>query len=223
MARGEQLSCGLRRLGALVLVTATLPGCAGGDARSQEAVAPSSAGTGSTPAPPPGPAPAPRGGGIPPVDPSQTPRDAVPDELREQLIPEGVPFVSTGEPADPEQLKVVERWLSALTNADIPAAADTFADGAKVQNLTQPLILADRVDRIAFNRAFPCGAEVSAASSVEGYLIVIYRLTDRKGSGCDGPGGSAASTIKVEKDRMTEWFRLPNPLDERPEGPGQLS
>ncbi|MBA2348749.1 MAG: hypothetical protein H0V81_10690, partial [Solirubrobacterales bacterium] len=150
-------------------------------------------------------------------------KGSIPEELRRQLIPDGVPFLSTGEPADPDELEVVERWLAALTNADIPAAADTFADGAKVQNLTTPVVLADRGERITFNRSFPCGAEVSAASSVEGYLIVIYRLTDRKGSGCDGPGGSAASTIKVEKDRMTEWYRLPNPLDSGPEGSDEIS
>lgn len=147
----------------------------------------------------------------------------MPPALLEQLVPKGVPTRSTGAAADPEQLKVVQRWLAALTNADIEAAADTFADGAVVQNLTAPLKLEDRSARITFNRSFPCGAEASAASSVKGYLIVVYRLTDRRGSGCDGPGGSAASTIKVEGGRMTEWYRLPNPAGGRSEGPGQIS
>lgn len=147
----------------------------------------------------------------------------MPRALLEQLVPKGVPSRSTGEAADPEQLKVVRRWLAALTNADIEAAADTFADGAVVQNLTAPLKLEDRAARITFNRSFPCGAEASAASSVKGYLIVVYRLTDRKGSGCDGPGGSAASTIKVANGRMTEWYRLPDPVGGRSQGPGEIS
>ena len=219
MARGEQCT-GFPLAGALAAAAVlALAGCGGGDAPPEQASTPKTSGTKPAPAP----KPAPRPGSVPPVDPSATPKDAVPPAVLARLVPEGVPFRSTGAAADPEQLKVVQRWLAALTNADLEAAADTFADGAVVQNLTAPLKLTDRAARIGFNRTFPCGAEASAASSVKGYLIVVYRLTDRKGSGCDGPGGSAASTIKVEKGRMTEWYRLPNPAGERDRGSGQIS
>lgn len=223
MARGEH-STGFHRAGMLAAAALlALAGCGGEDATPKQASTPTSSGSTPAPAPKPAPAPAPRDGSVPPVDPSATPEGAVPPAVLKQLVPDGVPSRSTGAAADPEQLKVVQRWLAALTNADIEAAADTFADGAVVQNLTAPLKLEDRAARITFNRAFPCGAEASAASGVKGYLIVVYRLTDRKGSGCDGPGGSAASTIKVEKGRMTEWYRLPDPIDDQPQGPGEIS
>lgn len=151
----------------------------------------------------------------PPADPGR-------ERLLELLVPKGVPTEAAGQRADPDDLAVVERWLAALTQGDIPAAAETFADGTVVQNLRPPVRLADRADRIAFNEQFPCGAEIVDASSVQGYLVVTYRLTDRVDSPCDGPGGTAAGTIKVEGGKMTEWYRLPDPAGseaDEPAGP----
>lgn len=144
--------------------------------------------------------------------PTRTPKPTDPGQqkLLRLLVPKGVPTSAKGQPADPGDLAVVKRWLAALTNGDIPAAADTFADGAVVQNFQALQRLRNRGERIAFNAGFPCGAELSTASSVRGYLVVTYRLTDRKDSGCDGPGGSASGSIKVEHGRMTEWYRLPD-------------
>ena len=156
----------------------------------------------------------------PPSDPgTPAPQDEPdPQDLLSLLVPKGVPTEAGGQPADREDLAVVRRWLAALTQADIAAAADTFADGTVVQNLQPPMRLPDRAARIAFNEQFPCGAEIVDASSVKGYLVVTYRLTDRVDSPCDGPGGKAAGTIKVEGGKMTEWYRLPDPPQE-PEAP----
>ncbi len=155
----------------------------------------------------------------PPADPSPGPQiEPDPRDLLSLLVPKGVPTEADGQPADPEDLAVVKRWLRALSQGDIQAAAGTFADGTVVQNLQPPMRLPDRQARIAFNEQFPCGAEIVDASSVKGYLVVTYRLTDRVDSPCDGPGGTAAGTIKVEGGKMTEWYRLPDPPQE-PEAP----
>lgn len=135
------------------------------------------------------------------------------------LVPEGVPTEPGERPADREQLAVVEAWLRALTQGDVEAAADRFADGAVVQNGEPSVRLPDRAARIAFNSGFPCGAEVAASSSVDGYLVVTYRLTDQVDSRCDGVGVKAAGAIRVEDGRMTEWYRLPN----LPTEPGEAS
>ena len=155
-----------------------------------------------------------------PTDPGAQPEDDPPtdrEELLRLLVPEGVPTEADGQPADPADLAVVKRWLKALQQGDIAAAADTFADGTRVQNLRPLMRLRNRAARRAFNAGFPCGAEIVDASSVRGYLVVTYRLTDRVDSPCDGPGGTAAGTIKVEGGRMTEWYRLPDP----PQEPGE--
>lgn len=199
----------VRRAQTAVLVVAGLAfaGC-GDKAAPERAAAPDA--TTERPAPAPAPAPAPETSPAPAPDPR---------ELLKLLVPKGVP-TAPGGPAVPEDLAVVKRWLAALTQGDIEAAADTFADGTLVQNLRAPTRLADRADRLAFNRQFPCGAEIVDASSVKGYLVVTYRLTDRVDSPCDGPGGRAAGTIKVEGGRMTEWYRLPDPAQAgEPAGP----
>lgn len=183
------------RTAALAAVCLALAGCGAKATPEPRASAPATT-QGTTPAPP------------PTTTPDRT--DPGQQKLLRLLVPKGVPTSAKGQPADPADLAVVKRWLAALTRGDIPAAADTFADGAVVQNF-QPLEkLPNRAARIAFNEGFPCGAELSTASSVKGYLVVTYRLTDRKDSGCDGPGGSASGTIKVEAGRMTEWYRLPD-------------
>ena len=158
---------------------------------------------------------------LPPTDPNRPGAEPDPKDLLSLLVPKGVPTEANGQPADPEDLAVVKRWLRALTQGDLEAAADTFADGTVVQNLQPPMRLRDRAARVAFNAQFPCGAEIVDASSVKGYLVVTYRLTDRVDSRCDGPGGKAAGTIKVEDGKMTEWYRLPNPpgAPEPPAGP----
>ena len=149
-----------------------------------------------------------------------SPAQPDPRDLLSLLVPKGVP-TEPGGPADREDLAVVKRWLAALTMGDIEAAADVFADGTLVQNLRPPVRLADRADRLAFNAGFPCGAEIVDASSVKGYLVVTYRLTDRVDSSCDGPGGRAAGTIRVKDGRITEWYRLPDPAEQpsEPAGP----
>lgn len=207
-----------RRVQAAVLAAAlvALSGCGdkAGPERADQA-------PGSKPATPgradqaPGPTPAAPG---PPTDPPADPSTPAPRNERDPLslvAPKGVPTEPGGQPADPEDLAVVKRWLAALTRGNFDAAADTFADGTVVQNLGPPMRLPDRAARIAFNEQFPCGAEIVDASSVKGFLVVTYRLTDRVDSRCDGPGGKAAGTIKVEGGRMTEWYRLPDP----PQGP----
>lgn len=167
-----------------------------------------------------------RGDVVPP--PTTTPRRPAPttpipptDPADPYSVPEGVPTTPGGK-ADLRALAVVERWLAALTQGDIPAAADTFASGAIVKNFGPAVRLRTRSERIGFNALFPCGAEIVEATTRRGYLLVTYRLTDRRGSPCDGPGGSAAGVIKVEADRMTEWYRLPDPGTDSEEEPGPV-
>ncbi len=187
-----------RRPALLVAAVLALAGCGKDDAPTKSAAAPATAAPKSDGATPPG--------RPMPTEPGQK-------ELFEALVPKGVPTQANGQPAKQADLAVVKRWLAALTQGDIPKAAGTFADGAVVQNLNPPVILEDEAARLAFNAGFPCGAEIVTASSVKGYLIVTYRLTDRESSACDGPGGSAAGAIKVEGGKMTEWYRLPDPQD----------
>ena len=203
------------------MAVAALAGCGGGSSPPSTAAQAPATASPSTPSRP--------------TPPTRSAKVRSPQEraLLELLVPEGVPTRADGQPARTADVAVVQRWLAALTHGDIQAAADTFRDGARVQNFQRPKRLRDRAARIAFNEQFPCGAELATASTVRGYLVVTYRLTNRTDSPCDGPGGTAAGTIKVTGSRMTEWYRLPDPpkaaaddapspavLRPRPSGPG---
>ena len=198
----------------LAVALLALAGC--GDKASPVASAPTSVAPRATPA-------APRTTPPPAPGTSTTPPGASPaPSARPPFVPRGVPLESAGQPADPADLAVAKGWLSALAHGRIAAAAAAFADGAVVINATPPLTLSNRRERIVFNLSFPCGAEVVDASSVKGYLLVTYRLTDRVGSKCDGAGGTAFGAIRVKGGKMTEWYRLPDPPQAPDAGAGPV-
>jgi hypothetical protein len=141
------------------------------------------------------------------------PRSGVRPAPSPYVPPAGTPSRGTGA-ADPARLRVIRRWVRELRQGDIPAAADTFADGALVQNGSPVFRLRSRAERRLFiDEAFPCGARIAdARRAPRSFTIVSFTLTPRVGGSCPGPGGgSAAAAIRVEGGRITEWYRLPDP------------
>jgi limonene-1,2-epoxide hydrolase len=140
-----------------------------------------------------------------------TPRGA-PDQPRLPGLPEGVPTSADG-PAPAGSEPVIRAWLSAVRRADFEAAADTFADGARVQNGGPVMRLDSRARAILWNAALPCGATLTEVGGAKGYAVVEFRLTDRRGSSCgSGKGAPAYGAIRVEDGKITEWYRLPDPV-----------
>jgi hypothetical protein len=58
---------------------------------------------------------------------------------------------------------------------------------------------------------------VRHVGGAQGYAIVRFRLTQRKGADCGtGTGHTARSAIRVKDGHITAWYRLPeNPNDPR--------
>ena len=166
-------------------LVALLAGCGGSsnDADQARTVGPR---TDTVPAPPPG-----------------TERD--PREL-----PAGVPLRASGD-ADPARAKVIRAWSAAMRASDVEAANALWAPPAKVQNGTPVLTLETRAAIGVFNGSLPCGSVVTSAGGAPGgFTIATFRLTDRKGSKCDGAGNTARTAILVRDDRIVEWYRLPD-------------
>jgi len=183
---------------AVLAAAAALGGCggSGGDAPSDDAA--------QQDAPPPAgrtaPVPAPAPDGAPPAAP------AVPG------LPRGVPTSPDG-PAPAGSERVIRTWLAAVRRADFAAAAATFAPDARVQNGGPVARLRSRAQAVAWNAALPCGATLANAGGASGYAIVEFRLTDRRGSRCgSGTGAPAYGAIRVRGGRITEWYRLPDPV-----------
>jgi hypothetical protein len=129
-------------------------------------------------------------------------------------LPADVPMKPTGK-ADPEQVKVIEAWSSALRRGDVTGASATWAVPSKVQNGSPVLTLSSRMDVRIFNDALSCGSVVTSAGAADGgFTIATVRLTQRKGADCGtGTGHSARTAILVRDGKIAEWYRLPDDPD----------
>lgn len=125
-------------------------------------------------------------------------------------MPSGVPKTADGGTADQISVRVIKKWLGALSASNIPRAARFFANPSKVQNGTTVITLHSLGERAYFNEAFPCGARATRLQHAEdGFTIVDFVLTQRPGGSCGGgTGGTARSAIKVVDGHISEWYRL---------------
>jgi hypothetical protein len=120
--------------------------------------------------------------------------------------------------ADPADASVVRRWSAALRHGELARAAGYFAQPSKVQNGTPVITLHSRVERLAFNASFPCGAVPTRYGAAAGFTIVTFRLTERVGGDCHGAAGHRArSAIRVSHGRIAEWYRLADPPKQTPQ------
>jgi hypothetical protein len=108
------------------------------------------------------------------------------------------------------EVSVIKRWADELRAGDIVAASERFALPSVVQNGTGPLRLTSRREVEAFNRSLPCGARLTAATSLGKYTIAAFVLTERPGEGLCGNGvGEQAKTAFVIRDGLiTQWRRV---------------
>ena len=128
-------------------------------------------------------------------------------------LPAGVPLRPSSD-ANPARAKVIQAWSAAMRAGDIAAANALWASPAKVQNGTPVLTLETRAAIGIFNGSLPCGSVVTSTGGAPGgFTIATFRLTDRRGSKCDGAGNTARTAILVRDDRIVEWYRLPDDPD----------
>ncbi len=176
-----------------VLLAALAAGCgSGGDARDDGA-------------------PAPRADREPP--PAQTTPDAEPTPPPDAGgLPREVPTVPSG-PAPKGAERVIRSWAAAVREAEMDRAAGFFAVGARVQNGGPVERLRTRASAVKWNSALPCGATLTAIRGSRGYAIVEFQLVNRSGALCgSGRGAAAFGAIRVRDGRITDWFRLPDPV-----------
>lgn len=109
----------------------------------------------------------------------------------------------------PEQ--VARAWSAALDRSDDKAAAALFAPGAEIIQ-SGSYILRGRKDAVAWNAALPCGGTiVSVQRQSRTEVLLVFRLGDRPGHACDGPGQTAAAIFRVVDGKITLWHQVPPP------------
>jgi len=115
---------------------------------------------------------------------------------------------ATGE-ADPQDLRVIEGWSSALREGDVEAAARYFATPSTAEN--GPLLIQIRSlrDAVAFNESLPCGAKVISARTEGDLTSATFRLSERPGGSCGpGAGGKASTSFEIQDGKIVEWRRI---------------
>jgi hypothetical protein len=126
---------------------------------------------------------------------------------------------------DPEAVKVIDEWSDALRGGDVNKAASYFKLPSIAQNGTPPINLETRADVIEFNKALPCGAELTRAEPQGEFVVATFELTERPGPGECGPGvGETARTAFVIEDgKIAEWVRaVDEPGGAEPEATGPI-
>jgi hypothetical protein len=125
--------------------------------------------------------------------------------------------------ASPADVEVVRQWADTLRHGNIAGATALFALPSKVTNGTPLLTLKTRRQVRVFNTALPCGARLLTVTAHHGYLIAVFRLTDRTGPGairpCQGKGNKAATAFKIAKGHIVEWRRVVLPGEKGSSGP----
>ena len=124
--------------------------------------------------------------------------------------------------ADPEEVRVIEEWSSALREGDVEGAAGYFQLPSIAQNGTPAVELKTREDAIAFNRALPCGAELIEAVTDGPFTVATFELTERPGEGkCGtGVGETARTAFLIDDGSIARWIRAADePVLERPDEP----
>jgi limonene-1,2-epoxide hydrolase len=109
----------------------------------------------------------------------------------------------------PEQ--VARAWSADLNRSDDKAAAALFAGNARVvQNGT--ILLLGRGDAVRWNAMLPCGGTIlSVTRQARDEVLVVFRLEERPGHACDGPGQTAAAVFRVVGGKITLWHQVPPP------------
>ncbi|HEX8156979.1 MAG TPA: hypothetical protein VF526_06290 [Solirubrobacteraceae bacterium] len=135
-------------------------------------------------------------------------------------LPAYVPTRSEGG-GERRAIEVIRGWSEALRLGDIDRASSFWGLPAKIQNATPVLTLRSRDDVRAFNLSLTCGAILTAAGKAKEFTILNMRLAARRGADCgSGVGRPARTAIRVQRDKIVEWYRLPDdPQEPRPAPP----
>jgi hypothetical protein len=111
--------------------------------------------------------------------------------------------------ADPDDVEVIDEWVSRLREGDVAGAAELFAVPSVAENGSLPIEIDDARDARLFNASLPCGAILVRAETRDEFTIATFRLTERPGPGTCGTGaGTAARTaFLIEDGLIIEWRR----------------
>jgi hypothetical protein len=111
---------------------------------------------------------------------------------------------------------VARAWSKAINAGDDEAAGDLFARDARVVQQARVVRLHTHADAVAWNAALPCSGRIVAVAARSDAATVTFRLGDRPGSRCDGPGATVRALFLVRDGKIVLLHQLAGPA-----APGQ--
>jgi hypothetical protein len=114
-----------------------------------------------------------------------------------------------GARSSPES--VARAWSAALDHNDNEAAANLFADDAKIVQGGE-MVLRDHAAAVNWNATLPCGGTIlSVTTQSKTDVLVVFRLGERPLHRCDGPGTRAAALFRVQDGKIVLWHQTDVP------------
>ena len=106
---------------------------------------------------------------------------------------------------------IVESWSKAINASDNEAAANLFADDARVIEDGQSVRLAGHDEALSFNASLPCGGRIVEQALEGDEVTATFALTRRPGHTCDGTGQTAVAVFRITDGKIALWHELPTP------------
>ena len=103
---------------------------------------------------------------------------------------------------------VVRAWNEEVNAGDNEAAAELFAEGARVVQVGRARRLVTRADAVSWNASLPCSARIVSLSAREDTVTAVFVLADRETSPCDGPGARATTVFRVRDGKIVLWQQV---------------
>jgi hypothetical protein len=116
-----------------------------------------------------------------------------------------------GHKTPPSAEQVARSWSAALNIAHDQTAANLFANGAKIIQVTE-LTLATHAEAVHWNEGLPCGGKiVSVTHESATDVLVVFVLQTRPLHICGGPGDKAAAIFRVRDGKIVLWHEVAVP------------
>lgn len=110
-------------------------------------------------------------------------------------------------PKTPAQ--IVRAWSRALNAGDDRAAGALFARGAIVIQGPFIVVLKTAKSAVVWNAGLPCSGDIIRMRVKSNIAVATFRLGQRPGHKCDGPGELAAAKFTIKRGKITRWEQVP--------------
>jgi hypothetical protein len=128
------------------------------------------------------------------------------------LAPGAAPASAKDSPAARKQMaRIVTEWSTRLNASDNAGLARLYHVPAIIVQGQYEYRLRTLKQVALFYSLLPCAGKVVAITYDGRYATVVFRLSNRGKTRCDGPGQLAAARFEIVNGKITYWEQVPVP------------